>query len=93
MTRVRPIRATLYGLAAEGAPRGVLDSFLSPPYDVIDSAQRDALVAQNARNSVLLDLPERFHQAALLPVAYTTGLDFKPGPRLPRAEVIHWNGW
>lgn len=59
MTSVRPIRATLYGLAAEGAPRGVLDSLLSPPYDVIDSAQRDALVAQNARNSVLLDLPER----------------------------------
>jgi nitroreductase len=41
----------------------------------------------------VLSLPESFHQAALLPVAYTIGLDFKPAPRLPREEVVHWNGW
>jgi len=41
----------------------------------------------------VLALPESFHQVALLPVAYTHGLDFKPAPRLPRDEVVHWNGW
>jgi nitroreductase len=39
----------------------------------------------------LLSLPESFHQVALLPVAYTMGLDFKRAPRT--GEVVHWNGW
>jgi len=43
--------------------------------------------------AAVLSLPESFHQVALLPVAYTQGLDFKPAPRLPREEVTHWNGW
>jgi nitroreductase len=43
--------------------------------------------------AAVLSLPEDFHQVALLPVAYTHGLDFRPASRLPREEVIHWNGW
>ena len=41
----------------------------------------------------LLGLPPHLTQAALLPVAYYTGEDFKPAPRRPVAEVTHWNGW
>lgn len=41
----------------------------------------------------VLSLPEEFHQVALLPVAYTLGLDFKPAPRRPLEEVLRWNGW
>lgn len=41
----------------------------------------------------VLSLPDGFHQVALLPVGYTKGLDFRPAPRLPRDEVIRWNGW
>ncbi len=41
----------------------------------------------------VLALPDGFHQVALLPVAYSQGLDFRPARRLPRDEVIHWNGW
>jgi nitroreductase len=41
----------------------------------------------------VLGLPEIFHQVALLPVAYTLGLDFKPAPRLPTQHVLHWNTW
>ena len=40
----------------------------------------------------LLALPDTFHQVALLPVAYTRGLDFKPAPR-PVERTVHWNGW
>lgn len=32
-------------------------------------------------------------QAALIPVAYTVGTDFKPGPRLPLDTMTHWDRW
>lgn len=32
-------------------------------------------------------------QVALIPVAYTLGTDFKPGPRRPLASMIHWDAW
>jgi nitroreductase len=43
--------------------------------------------------ATLLGLPDDVTQAALLPVAYYTGTDFKPAARKPLAEVTHWNGW
>jgi nitroreductase len=41
----------------------------------------------------LLGLPPYLTQAALLPVAYYTGDDFKPAQRLPVSERLYWNGW
>jgi nitroreductase len=32
-------------------------------------------------------------QTALVPVAYTRGTDFKPGPRQPLDDVVHWDAW
>ena len=32
-------------------------------------------------------------QAALLPVAYTVGTDFRPARRKPLDDVVHWDGW
>jgi len=32
-------------------------------------------------------------QAALFPVAYTVGTDFKPGKREPLDTVLHWETW
>ena len=32
-------------------------------------------------------------QAALIPVAYTKGIDFTPAPREPLQSKLHWNGW
>ena len=31
--------------------------------------------------------------AAFLPLAFTIGTDFKPAVRVPREEVLHWQGW
>ncbi|GAA2212838.1 nitroreductase family protein [Nonomuraea monospora] len=31
--------------------------------------------------------------AAFLPLAFTLGTDFRPAPRVPRAEVLHWQRW
>jgi len=43
--------------------------------------------------ATLLGIPEHLTQAALLPVAYFTGADFKPAKRLPAREHIHWDAW
>lgn len=42
----------------------------------------------------VLGIPyDKFTQAALIPVAYTLGTDFKPGPRKPLDDIVHWNEW
>lgn len=41
----------------------------------------------------LLGIPADVTQVALIPVAYTKGLDFKPAKRPPVEEITHWNRW
>ena len=41
----------------------------------------------------LLGIPSDVTQAVLLPMAYFTGDTFKPAPRVPLEEIIHWNQW
>jgi nitroreductase len=42
----------------------------------------------------LLGIPyERCTQAGLFPIAYTKGTDFKPGPRKPMDNIVHWDRW
>ncbi len=42
----------------------------------------------------VLGIPyEKITQAALIPVAYTQGTDFKPAPREPLDTILHWNEW
>lgn len=41
----------------------------------------------------LLGIPPTFSQVALIPVAYTTGGDFKPAKRPPVEEVTYWDAW
>ena len=43
--------------------------------------------------AALLGIPETVTQAALLPVAYYTGRDFRPASRLPATASTHWNAW
>lgn len=31
--------------------------------------------------------------AALIPLAFAVGTDFRPAKRIPRGEVLHWNRW
>ena len=41
----------------------------------------------------VLGIPDHIIQAAMLPVAYFKGKDFKPAKRRPAPEITHWNGW
>lgn len=41
----------------------------------------------------VLGLPDDVRQGVLMPVAYTKGTDFKPGPRVDLDSVVHVNGW
>ena len=41
----------------------------------------------------LLGIPDTVTQVALIPVAYYTGDDFKPGERRDVDEVAYWNRW
>ena len=43
--------------------------------------------------ATMLGIPDTITQAALLPVAYFTGSDFKPARRLPSRQHIHWERW
>lgn len=49
------------------------------------------IYAQEA--AALLGIPDHITQAALLPVAYYTGDDFKLAKRVPARERTYWNGW
>ena len=41
----------------------------------------------------VLGIPDYVTQAALLPVAYFTGEDFRPASRIPAREVTYWDAW
>jgi nitroreductase len=41
----------------------------------------------------LLGIPDNITQGALIPVAYTKGTDFKPGPRRDLDRILHMNAW
>jgi nitroreductase len=41
----------------------------------------------------LLQIPDRLIQVAMLPVAYTKGLGFRPASRPPPESIVCWNGW
>ena len=59
MADVQPIHALHYDLAKVGS----LDAVAAPPYDVIDAAGRQALLARSPYNAVAVDLPKPFDPA------------------------------
>lgn len=46
-----------------------------------------------AEVAALLGIPDDVTQAALLPVAYYTGDDFRPAKRRPAREITYWDRW
>jgi nitroreductase len=50
-------------------------------------------LAKEREVAELLGIPDTVTQAALFPVAYTIGTDFKPAARPPAETVTSWNTW
>ena len=50
-------------------------------------------LAKEREVAELLGIPDTVTQAALFPVAYTIGTDFKPAARPPAESVTFWDGW
>jgi nitroreductase len=45
------------------------------------------------RAAELLGIPDNYIQCALLPVAYTLGIDFRPAQRPAPETIVHWDAW
>ena len=43
--------------------------------------------------AALLGIPPTATQAALFPVAYTIGTDFRPATRPPAETITFWDSW
>ncbi len=54
MLEVTPFAAIRFGATPDGRD---LSALLAPPYDVLDKAQRDTLLAKDEHNIVAIDLP------------------------------------
>lgn len=50
-------------------------------------------LAKEQQVAELLGIPATVTQAALFPVAYTLGTDFRPASRPPAETVTFWNSW
>mgnify|MGYP000350738989 CR=1 FL=1 len=59
----------------------------------LGSVLATAIVYRSGPLAEILELPEGCHPFAMVPVAYTTGLDFRPAPRRPVGEILRWERW
>ncbi len=50
-------------------------------------------LVQERRAADLLGIPEGITQVGMLPVAYTTGGDFRPAVREPVEAITYWDRW
>jgi nitroreductase len=50
-------------------------------------------LAHEQEAAELLGIPDDITQAAMLPVGYTLGTDFKPATRRPVEEITYWDTW
>ena len=50
-------------------------------------------IEHEEETAALLGIPKNVTQAALLPIGYYKGSDFKPAIRPPARQYIHYNGW
>jgi nitroreductase len=50
-------------------------------------------LAKEKEVAEVLGIPETVTQAALFPVAYTIGTDFRPATRPPAETVTYWDSW
>ena len=50
-------------------------------------------LAKEQEVAEILGIPPTVTQAALFPVAYTIGTDFRPASRPPAESITYWDTW
>jgi nitroreductase len=95
----------ILGRLPEGVPSGMGAGFWASIYPAVWSFQLalrsrgfgSALTTLHLFHELevaeALGIPDTVTQAALLPVAYTKGTEFKPAKRRPATEVTFWDEW
>lgn len=95
----------LEGAPPEGAPRMAIAATMASIFPAVWSFQLalrsrglgSCITSLHLANSELaaevLGIPDNIMQVALLPVAYTKGMDFKRAKRPPASSIIHWDEW
>jgi len=93
------------GRPPEGTPVNMLGGYFGSIFPAVWSFQLAARsrglgtvlttlhLMKEKEASELLGIPPNVLQVALLPVAYTTGGDFKRAKRPPIDKITHWNAW
>lgn len=87
--------------AAPGVGPGIYASILPATWSLmlalrarrLGSAWTTLHLRYEKEAATVLDIPDGIAQAALLPVAYYTGDDFRPARRVPARERTYWDGW
>jgi nitroreductase len=87
--------------AASGVQAGFWGSILPAAWSLMIALRSRGLgtawttihLGKERESSELLGIPANVSQAALFPVAYFTGDDFKQAERLPVGQVTHWDRW
>lgn len=95
----------LAGRLPKGAPHVVATTYFASIYPAVWSFQlalrsrglgsvlTTMHLAFEDESREILGLPEDMAQMAMLPVAYTLGIDFKPAKRPPPETITHFNRW
>jgi nitroreductase len=95
----------ILGRLPPGAPAGMAAGFFGSIFPAVWSFQL-ALRSRGlgsvlttihlgfeAEAAKLLGIPDTVTQVGLIPVAYTTGGEFRPAKRRPIEQITYWNGW
>lgn len=90
------------GEMANAAQAGTFGSIIPAAWSFMLAARARGLgtcwttihLMQEKQVAEILGIPyDEVTQVALIPVAYTKGTDFKPAPRKPMDEIVHFESW
>jgi nitroreductase len=95
------IRARLPEKASNGAAAGIYGSIYPAVWSFqlalrsrgLGSVLTTLHLAYEREAAELLGIPDSVSQVGLIPVAYTTGGSFKPGPRASFEDFVCWESW
>ncbi|GAA3098756.1 hypothetical protein GCM10010464_72870 [Pseudonocardia yunnanensis] len=93
--------ATIYGTYDGSGKPGLFDSVIQAAWSFCLAARARGIgtswttlhLHRAQEVAELLGIPDGVTQIVLLPVAYTTGGDFRPAPRRPAGEITFFDQW